>query len=97
MKKTLSFCDFCDEFKGSQYENNFTYKGKRALFEYLCYYEESTGDELECNIVSFCCDFTEYESFEDIKKQYPNIETIEELEDTTQVIEFDSGIIIQNF
>lgn len=58
MKKTLGFCDFCDEF-GEERKNQFTYSGKRALFDLLIELEESTGEEIECDIIAFCCAFNE--------------------------------------
>ena len=34
MIKTIGFCEFCDSFSDT-YKNNFSYEGKRALFDYL--------------------------------------------------------------
>jgi hypothetical protein len=88
---------FVDSFSGS-YEKNFSYYGKIALFDYLTGLEEDTREEMELDPIAICCDFTEYEDFEEIKKQYPNIESIEDLRDNTQVIECEKGsIIIQNY
>lgn len=104
MKKTINLYEFRDEFlTSSSYKNNFSYEGLTALFEYFEEYEESTGEELEFDMVAICCDFTEYENLEEIRGVYPdyfeqyNIETVEDLQDHTQVIQFDSGIIIQDF
>lgn len=112
MKKTITFNNFVDEFRGSQYENNFSYNGKKALFDYLEKYEEDTGEELEIDIVALCCDYTEYETAIECASNYftfslsdiDNIsvedaekEALEYLENHTQVIKFDNGIIIQNF
>jgi hypothetical protein len=60
MYKTINFSDFCDEFHGSQYENNFTYEGKQALFEYLENLEEDIGEKIEFDMVAICCDYNEY-------------------------------------
>lgn len=88
---------FVDSFSGS-YKDNFSYYGKIALFEYLTDLEDNTGEEIELDPIAICCDYTEYEDFEEIKKQYPKLENIEELEDNTQVIECENGsIIIQNY
>ena len=97
MKQTINFSQFCDSFSDS-YKNNFSYEGKRALFDYLEQYEEDTDEEIELNTIALCCDYTEYESLEDCLKEYDNIETLEELQERTQVIELENGgIIIQNF
>lgn len=40
--------------------DNFSFKGKKALFDYLEQYEEGTGQEIELDIVALCCEYTEY-------------------------------------
>ena len=104
MKRTVNLYDFRREFETSEtYRNNFSYAGQEALFNYIEDYEESTGEEVELDIVALCCDFTEYENFEEIQENYSDyferngIKTIEDLQDHTQVIVFDNGIIIQDF
>jgi hypothetical protein len=98
MKKTVSVYDFIDEFRGGQYKNNFSYEGLKALFEYFENYEEETGEEIELDVVAIACDWTEYESLEEIKENYSCIETLEDLYNYTSVIEVDNGdIIIMDF
>jgi hypothetical protein len=62
MKKTITFNDFLDEFKGSQYENQFSYDGKRALFDYLEEVEGQDKEEIELDIVALCYEYTEYDN-----------------------------------
>ena len=70
MKQTnLSFGNFCDSFSES-YRNNFTYEGKKALYDYLIQYEEDTGTELECDIVAFCCEYNEYSGIDEYIQNY---------------------------
>lgn len=99
MYKEINFSDFCDEFKGGQYENQFTYEGKRALFDYLEEYEENTGERIELDIVAICCDYTEYENFKELQKDYEGIRNMEELEENTTVIKIagSDSLIIQQF
>ena len=110
MKKTINFNEFCDEFSEDR-KNQFSYEGKKALFEYLEQYEEDTGEEIELDIIALCCEFTEYESAlecarnyfdfalsdENISAEEAEEEALEYLKNKTQVIEFDGGIIIQEF
>lgn len=108
MKQTINFSQFLDGFAGS-YKNNFSYKGKRALFDYLEELEESSGEEIEFDPISLCCEYAEYDSALESYNQYrSNEETesedgmteekaLEWLNEQTQVIEFDGGIIIQEF
>ena len=43
------------------------------------------------------CDCSEYKNIDEIKKEYDDIKTIEDLEDNTSVIQFDEGLIIQSY
>ena len=97
MKQTINFSQFCDAF--SIRENNFTYEGKQALFDYLESYEEDTGDEIELDAIGLCCDFTEYENLAEFQADYSeDYETIEDIEDATTVIKInDEAFIIQTF
>lgn len=85
MKSTVNFSQFIDSFSES-YKNNFTYEGKLALFNYLQEYEEDTDTEIELDPVALCCEYTEYENLKELQEDYPNIESIEELQDNTQFI-----------
>ena len=97
MIKSVNFSMFCDSFSET-YKNNFTYEGKRALFDYLEEYEESTGVPVELDTVALCCEYTEYASLKDIQEQYTDIKNIQDLEDNTQVIPVGSErLIIQNY
>ena len=56
----------------------------------------------ECDIIGFCCDFSEYESALEAVKEYTADDLDSEeaaafLRDRTTLIEFDGGIIIQDF
>jgi hypothetical protein len=98
MIKTVSFGEFCDTFSDT-YKNNFSYQGKRALYDYLNEYEEETETPYELDTVSLCCDYTEYANLKEMTQDYSNIKTMEELRDNTQVIEIPDteGFIIQQF
>jgi hypothetical protein len=67
MKQTINFYDFQKAFQDLR-PNNFTYQGLRALFEYLEELEESTGEQIEFDVIGLCCDFIEYESAEEYYK-----------------------------
>jgi hypothetical protein len=94
MKKSIGLYDFRNEFSRSSRSNNFSYEGLEALYNYLTDLEDDIGEEIEFDLIEICCDYTEYESFEDIQKDY-NVEDMEELENNTTVIKFDNGFIIQ--
>ncbi len=82
----VNFSQFCDSFSDT-YKNNFSYEGKRALFDYIEQTEESMEDQTELDPVALCCTYTEYESFEALQADYPNVKDMEELKETTTVID----------
>ena len=99
MKQTINFYNFSDAFRKAGRADQFTYEGQRAIFDYLEEYEDSTGEEVELDVVAICCEYMEYENLEEFhniydKKDYPNLE---KLRDYTQVIEVgeDSFIIAE--
>jgi hypothetical protein len=97
MKDTITAHQFVDTM--AQAQHGFTREGARALFEYFEQYEQDCDMQLEFDPVGIRCDFDEYESLEDIKENYQDIETIEDLRDRTIVIEIPNSdrLIIQAF
>ena len=105
MKDTINKNQFINWFRSNeQYKNNFSYEGLSALFDYLEEIEESTGEELEFDPVALCCEFSEYDSLEDLIDYYivvlPSVvNDIEYFENRTTVIPIEEtkGFIIQQF
>lgn len=99
MKTTVNFFMFCDSFSET-YKNHFTYEGKRALYDYLIEYEESTGEETELDPVAYCCEYTEYEDLKEFQAEYSDkYETLDDIEEQTTVIRIEGkeSFIIANF
>jgi hypothetical protein len=110
IKKQINFSDFCDSFSGT-YKNNFSYNGKRALFDYLDNLSDDIGEDIELDPIALCCEYSEYDSALDCIKdagynhdidttqseEEQEEDALEYLQDNTSVIEFDGGIIIQDF
>ncbi len=95
MKATISIFQFRDDMVG----DSFSYEGVNTLFDYLEDYEEDCGEEIEYDPTAFRCEFTEYENIEEVKKNYNDIETLDELKDRTTVLEIPNSerLIIQDF
>jgi hypothetical protein len=107
MKTTVNFSTFQMAFESIR-PNNFSYEGLTLLFDYLEEYENSTGEELELDVIAICCDYNE-ETLDEIINSY-DIE-IDEDEDkleqvkyfldqntiTIGVLDDDETIIYQNF
>jgi len=99
MYKEITFSTFCDAFSNMNRNDNFTYEGKQALFEYLEDYENSTGEKQELDIIALCCEYTEYKDLKELQNNYGSIEDMEDLENSTFVIHIENsdGFIIQDF
>ena len=69
MKTTLSTYDIANALQSDQ-NANWSYQGAKALAEYLEEYEESTGEELELDIVAIRCDFSQYDSLQSWAHEY---------------------------
>ena len=77
-KSNISFSEFCDSFSDS-HKNNFSYAGKRALYEYLENYEEETGEEIELDTIALCCDYSEYESATEAADAYTMVYDVDDV------------------
>ena len=83
--------------KFSQYKNNFSYDGKKALFKYLEEFEEDTGEKIEFDYIVLCCDYSEHDNLNELLENYKDIDTIEQLEERTNIIKFNNKYIIKEF
>ena len=106
MKTTVYFEDFRREFEDCR-PNNFSYEGLGILFDYLEEYENSTGEELELDVIALCCDYSE-DSLSNIVDSYSiNLEGEDDheqavkdyLENKTTLVGIteDGNFIYQNF
>ena len=92
MIETVSKFRFIDWFRSSDtYKNNFSYEGLNALFDFYEELEDGTGEQIEFDPIAICCEWSEYDSFEEIKDTYDCINTEEDLHAHTQVIPLDNG------
>ena len=97
MKQNVSESNFIDAFKIRK--GNFSYEGLTALYEFLTAFEEETEQEIELDVIAFCCDYSEYKDLKEFQTDYgKEYKTIKDIEDETQVIPVgEKGFIIQNF
>ena len=75
--------------------------GLEALFNYLENLADDIGQNIEMDVIAFCVEYTEYDSFEELNEDYShlNIKDLEGFEEMTTVIEIENtqGIIIRDF
>ena len=65
MKQTIDSNDFTRAFFDMNRQHNFSYEGLALLFDYF----EELDPEMELDVVSICCDYSE-DSPEDIVESY---------------------------
>ena len=96
--KTIDEQDFREEFRKYGRGEQFSYEGLEALYEWLEDMADETGVPYELDVIALCCEFTEYESFDEVKEVYEDtINDMDDLYNHTHVIEFDGGLIIADF
>ena len=69
MKQTVNFSDFVDAFRAYDRYDQFGYQALMVIFEYLEEMENSTGQELELDVVAICCDYAT-DNWEAIAENY---------------------------
>jgi hypothetical protein len=83
---------FIDSFISIRPER-YSYSGLCALFDYL---DDMGAQDVELDVIAICCEFSQY-TLEEALAAY-NLESIEDLEENTTVIDCGDGtIIIQDF
>tara|TARA_B100000287_G_scaffold110706_2_gene103062 strand:+ start:215 stop:514 length:300 start_codon:yes stop_codon:yes gene_type:complete len=93
IKEEVTLSYFMDRFNEVR-PKNFSYEGLEALYNYLEQLSEDTGEDIELDVIAICCDYTEYDSLEEVLNDY-NLETRQDLEDRTIVIDIpDSKALI---
>jgi hypothetical protein len=59
MKTSVNFSQFCDAFRDMNRNENFSYDGKRALFDFIEEMDDETGSETELDVIALCCESCE--------------------------------------
>jgi hypothetical protein len=95
MAQAITKQEFIDAFTQANRENQFSRDGRAELFEYFQEYEESTGMHVYIDVIAICCAFTEYASMEEVCEEYDMHS--QDIHDHTTVIQFESGVIVENF
>tara|TARA_B100000424_G_scaffold170798_1_gene131617 strand:- start:423 stop:719 length:297 start_codon:yes stop_codon:yes gene_type:complete len=98
MKQTIDLYDFHRAFNVMGQDDPFTYEGLSALFDMLTDIEEGTGQEMELDVVGICCEFTEYDSLEELQQSYDDIRSLDDLAEKTMfVIAENDHLIVQDY
>ena len=99
MYDTINFNTFNDWFVELR-PNNFSYDGRKALFDHLEQLEDELDQKIKFDPIAFCCEYSEYENIQKFWEDYSQEDypTMEKIQDNTSVIEFGkNSFIIQQF
>ena len=97
MYQRVTFSDFRQAFFDHDRGNQFSHEALQALFDYLEEQEQDTGKEIELDVIELCGEYSEFKSFEEFQGENPDIESMDQLQDETTVIEFEGGFLIEEF
>jgi hypothetical protein len=105
MIQTLRLSDFTNAFRNSDRADQFSYHALELIFDYIEEYEQSTGEQVEFDMIGICCEWSENTPAEIVDMYKIDIDPDEEsdiaqavldyLNDETQVAGVtDSGSIV---
>jgi hypothetical protein len=107
MKTIVTESQFIEAFRNAGRESQFSVPARRALFAHFEQFEEDTDTEIELDPVAICCEWSEYKSPKEAAKDYGfewkytligrHDASLEWLREQTQVVEFEGGIVVQEF
>lgn len=69
MYQSINEYQFRDAFRSMGRSDQFSYEGLNILFNALEQYEVDTGQPIELDVISLCCDYSELTA-EEIQRQY---------------------------
>ena len=69
MKQSINFSAFIDAFHAYDRYDQFGYSALRVIFDYIEEYEESTGEEIELDVIAICCDYS-VDTWQDIAENF---------------------------
>lgn len=98
MKITIdNVYQFRDLFLSSSRKDQFSYQALDALAEYFAQYEDSTGEEIEVDVIAICCEFAE-DTWQNIASDYNiDLSSAEDDEDKAEIVKdflLDEGVFV---
>ena len=91
--QTVNKSQFIDNLLADDYAS-WTYEDAGALFDYYEQFSDDTGEDVELDRVALRCEWTRADSIDEVIENYDDIESLEDLEDRTQVIEHEGGVLL---
>ena len=105
MKTTVTEFQFIEAFRACGRETQFSVPARRALFAHFENIEQWTDTEITLDPIAVCCEWAEYPSALKAANDYGfkgnELDTEEAaldwLHEQTQVVQFEGGLVIQQF
>jgi hypothetical protein len=105
MKTIVTEFQFVESFRLCGRETQFSVPARRALFDHFENIEQWTDTEITLDPIGICCEWAEYPCALEAAKDYgfkdgidsKDESALEWLENRTQVVPFDGGLVIQQF
>ena len=91
--QTVNKSQFIDNLLADDYAS-WTYEDADALYDYYEQLSDDMGEDVELDRVSLRCEWTRADSIDEVIEDYDDIESLEDLQDNTQVIEHDGGVLL---
>ena len=96
MRITLNKQNFLEQVRQHSRWKEFSYEAWEQIFEWEEERDENNNNEYDP--VGFCCEYAEYDSFDQLKDDYSDIESKEDLEGQTWVSYLPEGrVLIRQF
>ena len=91
--QTVNKSQFIDNLLADDYAS-WTYEDAGALFDYYEDLSDDLGEDVELDRVALRCEWTRADSIDEVIEEYDDIESLEDLQDNTQVIEHEGGVLL---
>ena len=89
--------EFAAEFaQWPQRRSHFSRPALHALYEHYDELSDDIGEDIELDVVGMCCEWSEYKDIEAVKEDY-EIKDLSDLQNSTTVIVFPGGLLVQEF
>jgi len=90
MIDTITRHSFQDAFHEMGRGDQFSYRGLLALYDWLVEYEDSAGSQIELDVISICCEYSEYDSLKDFQDDYGDeYKSLENIQNRTTLIKIE--------
>ena len=83
MIKQITFSAFCDAFHDMGRNDNFSYAGKRALFDFL----EEVAPDMELDVIAICCEYYESDMDSIISDYSIDVSDAEDDDEKAEIVE----------